>query len=226
MPSALSVGAGAADPSVGGISSLCSARSDPPPQRDRDTSMNITTDVGGMRPTTVAFVNCFDATTFGRLVYLTAREKRRLRNVLAALHDFGHILCGSLEPALPALRFAEVIDHLRASVGEPLANAALASAERSFRSTEPEPAALMPVWAFEPDGGSEDVLLSSATLWNVNLLVEALRVEDEDDPVPVPAVRERFARWVAAAGSGPTLATSRLPGRDGSYVIFAAAALG
>ena len=60
-----------------------------------------TTDVGGVRPTTVAFVNCFDATTFGRLVYLTAQERRRL----------------------------------------------------------------------------------------------------EDDPVPVPAVRERFHRWVAAAGS-------------------------
>jgi hypothetical protein len=69
---------------------------------------------------------------------------------------------------------------------------------------------------------AEDVLLSSATRWNVNLLVEALRVEDDDDPVP--AVREHFHRWVAAADSGTTLATSRLPGRDGSYVIFAAAA--
>jgi hypothetical protein len=174
----------------------------------------------------VAFVNCFDATTFGCLVYLTAQEKRRLRNVLAALNEYGYILRASLVPALPALSFVEVIDHLRGSVGAPLANATLAASERSFRSTEPAPAALMPVWAFEPDGGSEDVLLSSAPLWNVNLLVEALRVEDEDAPVPVPAVRERFARWVAAAGSGPTLATSRLPGRDGSYVIFAAASPG
>jgi hypothetical protein len=179
-----------------------------------------------VRPTTVAFVNCFDATTFGCLVYLTAQEKRRLRNVLAALNEYGYILRASLVPALPALSFVEVIDHLRGSVGAPLANATLAASERSFRSTEPAPAALMPVWAFEPDGGSEDVLLSSAPLWNVNLLVEALRVEDEDAPVPVPAVRERFARWVAAAGSGPTLATSRLPGRDGSYVIFAAASPG
>ena len=62
-------------------------------------------------------------------------------------------------------------------------------------------------WAFEPDGGSEDVLLSSATLWNVNLLVEALRVEDDDNPVPVAAVRERFQRWVAAAGSLNRLST-------------------
>jgi hypothetical protein len=105
-----------------------------------------------------------------------------------------------------------------------LADAALAAAERSVSAAEPAAAALMPVWAFEPDGGSEDVLLSSVTLWNVNLLIDALRVDDDDHPVPVPAVRERFQRWVAAAGSGPTLATSRLPGRDGSYVIFAAAA--
>jgi hypothetical protein len=54
----------------------------------------------------------------------------------------------------------------------------------------------MPVWAFEADRGSEDVLLSSAKLWNVNLLVGVLRVEDDDDPVPVASVRERFQRWI------------------------------
>ncbi len=82
----------------------------------------------------------------------------------------------------------------------------------------------MPVWPFEPDGGGEDVLLSSATPRNVNLPVEALRVEDDDDPVPEPAVRERFRCGHEAAGSGPTLTTSRLPGREGSDVIFGAAA--
>jgi hypothetical protein len=65
--------------------------------------MNTTaTEVGGVRPTTVAFVNCFGAATFGRLVYLTAQENRRLRNVLAAPHDYGHILRAGLELALPA----------------------------------------------------------------------------------------------------------------------------
>jgi hypothetical protein len=43
--------------------------------------------------------------------------------------------------------------------------------------TEPAPANVMPVWAFEPEGGSEDALLNSATPWNTDLLVEALRVE-------------------------------------------------
>jgi hypothetical protein len=37
-------------------------------------------------------------------------------------------------------------------------------------------------------------------------------------------VRERFRRWADAAGGGRTLATMRLPGRDGAYVVFAAAA--
>ncbi len=90
----------------------------------------------------------------------------------------------------------------------------------------PPPAALMPVWAFEPDRGSEDALLSSATLWNSNLLVEALRVADDDDPTPVPSLRERFDRWVGAARAGRRLATVRLPGREGSYVLFASAAPG
>ena len=48
-------------------------------------------------------------------------------------------------------------------------------------------------------------------------------VEDDEDPVPVASVRERFGRCVAAAGSGLALATTRLPGREGSYVVFAAA---
>jgi len=45
------------------------------------------------------------------------------------------------------------------------------------------------------------VLLSSATLWNVNLLIGAPRVEEDDNPAPTPSVRERFARWVAAAAA-------------------------
>ena len=84
----------------------------------------------------------------------------------------------------------------------------------------------MPVWPFEPEGGSGDVMLSSATLWGVDLLVEALRVEDDDDPTPVPAVRDRFRRWADAAGHGGKLKTTRLPGRSGCYLLFAAAAPG
>ena len=70
------------------------------------------------------------------------------------------------------------------------------------------------------------MLLSSATLWGIDLLVEALRVEDDDDPTPVPSVRERFRRWADAAGQGERLKAVRMLGRDGCYVLFAAAAPG
>jgi hypothetical protein len=188
--------------------------------------MDIATDSATARPTTVAFVNCFDATTFGRTVYLTPDEERRLRNVLAALCDYGFILAASFEPALPGYGFADVADHLRATIGSPIADAALAAAERSVAAIDPAPTAVMPVWPFEPDPGNEDVLLSSARLWGTDLLVEALRVEDDDDPTPVPSVRDRFRRWADAAGHGAKLKTTRLPGRGGCFVVFAAAAPG
>jgi hypothetical protein len=175
--------------------------------------MIATSNAANARPTTVAFVNCFDATTFGRTVHLTPDEERRLRNVLAALRDYGFILAASFEPVLPCYGFGDVIRRLRTSVGAPFADAALAAAERSVASIEPAPAAAMPVWAFEPDGESEDVLLSSARLWNIDLLVEGLRVEGEDDPVPVPSVRDRYDRW---ADSAATLGGYRRRGCPGS----------
>jgi hypothetical protein len=186
--------------------------------------MDTTSDAADARPTTVAFVNCFDGSTFGRAVYLTADEERRLRNVLAALRDYGFILEASFEPVLPGYGFADVADHLRATVGSPIADAALAATARCVPTIEPAPAAVMPVWPFEPEGGGGDALLSSARLWGVDLLVEALRVEDDDDSTPVPSVRDRFRRWANAAGHGGRLKTTRLPGRGGCFVVFAAAA--
>jgi hypothetical protein len=80
---------------------------------------------------------------------------------------------------------------------------------------DPVPAAAMPVWRFEPEGGSEDALLSSATLWGVDILVEALRVEDDDDPAPVPSVRYR------SIASPKMRQTQRLAPRDTPGVAFA-----
>jgi hypothetical protein len=47
--------------------------------------INITSDISNVRPVSVAFVNCHDATTFGRTVHMTAHEERRLRSLLEAL---------------------------------------------------------------------------------------------------------------------------------------------
>jgi hypothetical protein len=89
---------------------------------------------------------------------------------------------------------------------------------------KPTPAVLMPVWAFDPEGKSDIVLVSSGTLCGTDIQFEALRVEDDDNPEPVPAVRDRFTRWGDAAGGRRRLTTTRLPGYDGSYVMFASAA--
>jgi hypothetical protein len=188
-----------------------------------ETPMNITSDISNVRPTTVAFVNCHNATTFGRTVHMTAYEERRLRGLLTALHDAGLILRASFAPALPGYGYPDAVEGLRTSVGAHIVDA-LVGADRTEPDREPNPVAIMPVWTFEPEVGSEDALLSSARLWNTDLLVEALRVEDADDPVPVRSVRSRFDRWAAAAGKGDKLKTVRLPGRDSSYVVFAAAA--
>src|ERR1035437_802864 len=83
--------AGTAAP-VARMSSLCSARSDPQTERHRDTMINITSDISNVRPVSVAFVNCHDATTFGRTVHMTAYEERLLRGLLEALRDAGLIL--------------------------------------------------------------------------------------------------------------------------------------
>jgi len=186
--------------------------------------MNTTSDTANVRPTSVAFTNCSNVTTFGRTVYMTAHDERRLRELLAALQDWGFALRAGFDPALPGYGFADAVDHLRASVGATVVDAALAARDSVVRGSDPEPAAVMPVWEFEPEDGSDDVLLSSARLWGSDLMVEALRVESEDDPTPVTSVRDRFARWADAAGKGSELSTVRLPGRDGYYVLFAAAA--
>jgi hypothetical protein len=173
------------------------------------------------RPLTVAFVLNFDAIVFGRTVAMTEGEELHLRSTLLALQNIGCVLSPSVEPVVPDFGFRDVIEHLRAAVGTQIVELALATVSPSEK---PAPAALMAVWAFKPESRSDDVLLSAGTLWGVDLLFEALRVEGDDNPEPVPAVRDRFRRWARAAGDGRVLTTSRLPGRDASYVLFASAA--
>ncbi len=186
--------------------------------------MNTEGETADVRPIGVAFVQCYDATTFCRIVHLTAPEERRLRGLLAALHGVGLILRASYAEARANCGYGAVVDDLRQSIGAHIVNAFLTASDEASGRGEPVPAAVMPVWAFEPEGGSDDILVSSARLWGSDLLVEALRVEDDDDPRPVASVRDRFLRWTAAAGGRAALKTTRLPGRDGTYVIFAAAA--
>ena len=176
-----------------------------------------------LRPGCVAFVQCNTAITFGQVVHMDKHEELCLTNFLATLQDAGLVLRPCLSPGLPGWTFAEVVAHLRWAVGGHLIDAFLAGTNR----LEPgaEPAAVAPVWPFDREGVNDDIMVSSARLWGVDLLVEALRVRDENDPVPVPSVAGRFALWAAAAeGGSGRLRTTRLPGHCGNYVVFAAAA--
>jgi hypothetical protein len=186
--------------------------------------MNTDVDTEGARSVGIAFVQCFDATTFCRIVHMTEGEERGLRGLLAALCRAGFILRAGYADSLPGSGYSEVVEDLRQSIGAHIVDAFLTAGDDAPAGREPAPAAVMPVWAFEPEGTSDDVLISSARLWGVDLLVEALRVEDDDDPKPVVSVGARFRRWVDAAGGCAALKTTRLPGREGPYVVFAAAA--
>ena len=172
----------------------------------------------------VAFVNCHDATTFGRVVHVTAHEGNRLRELLRGLQQFGLILTPSLEPAVSSYGFGDLVGHLERLFGAQILRAALPPRGGFVMGSDPPPAAVMPVWAFEPEAGSEDVLLSSARLWGADLLLEALRLDGEEDAQPVAAVRKRFTGWAAAAGRRAGVAPMKLPGRSGSYAVFASPA--
>jgi len=79
--------------------------------------MNTTGNTANVRPTAVAFVQCYDATTFGRTIYMTAQEERRLCLLLTALYNAGLILRASFAPALPDYGCAEAVADLRSSLG-------------------------------------------------------------------------------------------------------------
>ena len=175
----------------------------------------------------VAFLQCFDAALFAEPVLLTDAEEQRLRALLASLQDFGLILQPSAAARRQHYDFDALLGHLRSSIGAPFVDAALAAGPDAPLSDEPAPVAVMPIWSFKPAGdgpADRDVLLSSGRLWGTDVLIEALRVESEERPAPVPTVRSRFERWLEAGGGGRDRAVVRLPGRDGCYVLFAAAA--
>lgn len=170
----------------------------------------------------VAFTNCSNATTATITASVTASEEFRLRELLRHLQAFGLILPPTFVIA-DAIGFTHAIDTIASTVGSSVVDAALA-ARCNRVGGDPAPVAVMPVWPFEPEGPEADVMLSSARLWGVDLLVEALRVDDDESGIPVRAVQDRHARWLAAAGAGRPVRPIRLSGIQGSFAVFAASA--
>jgi hypothetical protein len=116
---------------------------------------------------------------------------------------------------------------LQASVGELAFQAALGSEPREPMGEKHVPSAVMPIWQLQPEGDDpkdRNVLLGYGRLWGADVLLEALRVDACDNPVPVTEVRPRFERWVRAAGCGRTRAVLQPPGEMGCYFLAAIAA--
>lgn len=172
----------------------------------------------------VAFTNLHIATTTAMSVRLSPTELDRLQDLLGSLQDYGLILPPTFACVPAPFGFQEAVELIRRAVGGHFVIAALTAGGRPGPGSDPDPIAAMPVWPFEPECRGADVLLSSARLWGTDLLVEALRVGGDDEAAPMPAVRARYDRWLAAAGSGRPPRLLQLPGRDGSYALFAAAA--
>lgn len=173
------------------------------------------------RQARITFLNCENARLFSATVSLDGAEEASLRALLANLESYGVLLLPDAEPAGAGCDLGGVVGMLRGAFGEHVVNAALVPGPAAQAEL---PVAIMPVWAFLPEGEGEDVLLSSGRLWGTDLLIEALRVEDDDDPAPVVSVRERHEAWTKATPGNRHPRAARMPGRAGSYAIFAAAA--
>jgi hypothetical protein len=173
------------------------------------------------------FSNCFDAKLFRADIQLTDDDEGRLRSPLAWLQDAGVLLAPASDPAAARIDANDVIEHLRATIGDHIVEAALAADPGLPRASGPAPNAVLQIWPFAGEGDDtedRDVLLASGRLWSADVLLPALRVDDPDNPVPVREVKCRFDRWVKAAGGGRMRAVLLPLGERGCYFLAAVAA--
>lgn len=171
--------------------------------------------------TAISFARCYDAAIFTAAAELTAVEAEQLRELLGGLEGLGLVTLPSVAPmSVPSTGLRAVMVQLSDWLAPHVVKAVAATLGQQ-RSPLAPPNALMPLWPFEPCGDSNDLLVTTAQLWGCDLHVEALRVESDEEPRPVPSVAARFAAWRHAAPGHGGLATVRLPGREGRYVLFA-----
>ena len=80
------------------------------------------------------------------------------------------------------------------------------------------------IWPFEAEGDDPDDREVPGRLLGADVPLEALHVDEPDNPVPVFEVRSRFDGCVKAAGGGRMRAVNHPPGEKGCYVLAAIAA--
>jgi hypothetical protein len=197
---------------------------DKPCRNDPKVTKNAT---AAARLNRITFLNCSDAKLFSAEVELSEDDRARLASALAWLQDAGVLLLPAACRPEGRMTAGDLIDHLRALVGDHIVDAALLADPGRPACRDPAPAAVMPVWRFEvagDDPDDRDVLLASGRLWGADLLMEALRVEDPDHPEPVREVRSRYDRWIRAAGGRRLRAVIHPPGEKGCYFLAAVAA--
>ncbi len=136
------------------VSRISFLRSDGATNRNpKRNDTNVTSNVkAAAQVARVAFLNCFDARLFSAEVELSAGDDRRLGSALAWLQDAGVLLLPAPGRTEARMTAGEVVEHLRAAVGDHIVDAALAADPARPASREPAPAAVLPVWPFEAEG--------------------------------------------------------------------------
>lgn len=205
---------GVSDYALKQISSSCSALE----WKQGDTMQDQ--DAESRRDHLVGFVMSHNGELHISRAWLSPGEARSLLRLLSGLAEVGLIILPKVQVSPWEEGAAAVRADVAAYATEPLV--AAVEAVQAGRASKPDqPAAVMPVWPFAPDPEQPEVLLGSGQLWGVDVYLEALPVEDDDLPVPMASVAERFETWRRAAGGERPLATIRLPGRGDAYVLFA-----
>ena len=178
------------------------------------------------RPVRVAFLYCFSATFFSADIPMCREDEVRLARLLCWLQDVGALLLPR-PAAEDADTFDGVVAHLEKKFGSPFIIAGMAAGAGRAPMSGGSPVAIMPIWRLEPernDPGDHNVLLSSGRLWGGDVMIEALRVDGPDHPVPVLEVRPRYDRWVRAGGGERLRVAVQPPGWTGWYVLGALSA--
>jgi hypothetical protein len=170
------------------------------------------------RAVSIAFVRCADGATFLATAALTAAECKTLRGLLAGLRGLGLITVPLIgEHASGGTALAAVEAELKSWFPAFVLSAARAGVEHGAPA-----GALMEVWPLEPADPTGNLLVGTARLWGCDFAVEALRLESEEEPRPVPAVAARFYRWAHAAGGLDEPRIARVPRQTGDYAVFVA----
>ena len=143
-------------------------------------------------PMRVAFCLSRGATLHVHDASLTTTEAGEIGGVLAWLARQGHVACFTIQPPAPAGEGREgVLAALRRALGDLTVDADLAAEPPP---PEPEPAFLVPVWAFDHEVGGQPA--TTANFLGLDLELVASPSPDEEVGFALPV---RLGLWLVRA---------------------------